>query len=484
MQEVYLKNYWLLNLEFIETFASLTYRDIPLPLLSNFYQYLDNSLKQEMMREDFNNHLIIKTLDESQIQPQFEKWLTPIQKPMQKKPIQGKTLLNFDYLRFSVSNYSQFDPNDTLILARWRKQQAYNIPVICMADYTRQSPDIADSFIQQAHTIFASHENHPAFNNSYFKEKFLANIPLMIEKIDMVNLIFEKNLISSVVVGTTEEITSRILTLVASSKGIPSFCLQHGVIMGEEAFFPVFATKQVVHGFYEKDLYLQKGVEENRISVVGHPRFDDIFTINHMSKSSLLLKMGLNAQKKIVFIATQPFNTSFYVELTKLLIKDPEIAVIIKPHPWEKSRNLVSEYVNLSKVYSSVKYVTNEVNIYDIIANSDIVVVANSTVGLEAMLLNKPVVIYKSQSLDRNYPYYDTLDGLVSHDAETASMIIHNILYHPPTLQMGKQVRDQFLNHNYPQKTAVPKLHKLIKEMTGKSNDLSSKLSNEGTETP
>lgn len=59
----------------------------------------------------------------------------------------------------------------------------------------------------------------------------------MIEKINMAYFIFEEHDISSVIVGTTEDITNRVLTLISKSKGIPSYCLQHGAIMGEEAFF-------------------------------------------------------------------------------------------------------------------------------------------------------------------------------------------------------------------------------------------------------
>lgn len=421
---------------------------------------------QEMMKENFNNYLKVKMLDEKQIQPQFEKWLKPIRKPIQKKPIQGKLLLNFDHLRFSANNYLQFNPKDTLILAKWKKRRLYNIPVICMADYTRPCPNIVDSFVHQANAIFALYKNHPLFNNLHFKEKFLTDIPLMIKEIDMINLIFEKNLISSVIVGTTEDMTSRVLTLLASSKGIPSFCMQHGALMSEEAFLPVFATKQVVYGAYEKDWYLKKGVEKNRISVVGHPRFDDIFTNNRMDKRRFFRKLRINIQKKIVFIATQPFNTSFYMDLASILIRDPEIVVVLKPHPLEKSRNLVKEYIQLSKKHPSVKYVTNKVNLYDIIVNSDAVVIANSTVGLEAMLLNKPVVIYKSQTLNRDYPYYDTLDHLVAYDAEAVSTITRDILYHPGS-RKEKELRELFLEHNYPQRTAIQKLRNLIKELTG-----------------
>lgn len=111
----------------------------------------------------------------------------------------------------------------------------------------------------------------------------------MIEKLNMAHFIFKEQDISGVIVGTTEDITSRALTFLSSSEGIPSYCLQHGAVMGEEAYFPVFATKQVVYGKYEEDWYLQKGVSESQIEILGHPRYDEIFDRVYMDKKNLLI---------------------------------------------------------------------------------------------------------------------------------------------------------------------------------------------------
>ena len=51
----------------------------------------------------------------------------------------------------------------------------------------------------------------------------------------MAYFIFKEQVISGVIVGTTEDIASRALTFLSKSEGIPSYCLQHGAIMGEEA---------------------------------------------------------------------------------------------------------------------------------------------------------------------------------------------------------------------------------------------------------
>ncbi|MEM5627319.1 CDP-glycerol glycerophosphotransferase family protein [Bacillus wiedmannii] len=146
-------------------------------------------------------------------------------------------------------------------------------------------------------------------------------------------------------------------------------------------------------------------------------------------------------------------------------MKDKNITVIIKPHPWEKGRNLVSEYIHLSNVYPNVKYITTEVSIYDVISNSDLVVISNSTVGLEAMLLDTPVVVYKSKSEERDYKYYDELSWLVTHSIENMIQTIEKVLYDSSYSATAKQLRDYFIQKNYPQTTVTQKLQDLSRSM-------------------
>lgn len=284
----------------------------------------------------------------------------------------------------------------------------------------------------------------------------------MIEKLNMAYFIFKEQDISGVIVGTTEDITSRALTFLSRSEGIPSYCLQHGAIMGEEAYFPVFATKQVVYGKYEQDWYLQKGGSESQIEILGHPRYDEIFNRTYMDKKELFKTLKIDPTTKVIFIATQPFKTSFYTELTEKLVKDKKITVIIKPHPWEKGRNLVGEYIKLSNLYPNVKYITNEVNMYDVILHANLVVISNSTVGLEAMLLDIPVVVYKSLLEDRDYKYYDTLDGLVNHSIEDLLSTVEKVLNDSSQSSLAKELRRKFINENYPQEACTKRLINLI----------------------
>ncbi|WP_062109463.1 CDP-glycerol glycerophosphotransferase family protein [Bacillus niameyensis] len=458
--DVYLKNYWLLNVEFIEAFSSLNYKNIPLPLLSNFYHYLDEELKSEMENPEFNSK---QTFNESDIQPHFEKWLKPLRAPMQFK--QGKLLINFDYLRFLPENYLQFSPQTTLVLTRWKAKELYQIPVISMKDFINNHSD-KPSFIQKAEQLFENHDHHPVFGKREFQERFLSDIPKMIDTIEMCDSIFDHEPISAILVGTTEELTSRVLSLFAAIHGIPSFCLQHGLILGEEAYIPAFASNYLVYGQFEKDWYVQRGVSEEQIHIAGHPRYDSIFTNQHLNRQQVLKQLKLSQAKKTVLMATQPFNTDFYVELTNLIAMDPNIQVIIKPHPWEKAKNRTECYIELEKRYPQVKYVTTEIPLYSLIATSDIVVVANSTVGLEAMLLDKPVVVYKSPNANRDYPYFDSLGNLVLTNTLDIKKTIHSILTSTSSQKSAKQIREAFIASNYPIKHSTLQIQNIIQEFS------------------
>ncbi|MBE7150751.1 spore coat protein, partial [Bacillus mycoides] len=384
------------------------------------------------------------------------------QAKIKRKNRNGAILLNSDYLRFSVSNFIHFNPNQTKILTRSKKTELYGLPTICAPDYINKASNTAHVFIEKAKEIFLKFNKHPLFSNMFFQKKLLSDLPIMIEKLNMAYFIFKEQDISSVIVGTTEDVTSRALTFLARSEGIPSYCLQHGAIMGEEAYFPVFATKQVVYGKYEEDWYLQKGSSESQIEIVGHPRFDDIFNRTYMDKKELFKTLKIDLTTKVIFIATQPFKTSFYIELTEKLVKDKNITVIIKPHPWEKGRNLVEEYIRLSKLYPNVKYITNEVNMYDVILHANLVVISNSTVGLEAMLLDIPVVVYKSLLEDRDYKYYDSLDWIVNQSMEDILSTVKKVLNDSSQSNLAKELRRKFINENYPQEACTKKLINLI----------------------
>lgn len=158
-------------------------------------------------------------IDEGQIQPFFEERIQNIVKT-NDKPVKGKVILHFDYLRFSNENYYQFDPEKTAVLARWSLPHYCDLPVISKREIA-DSCQKGDSkqYLETACSLLAPYDDHPAFGDQAFRDRLFKDIPLFIEAIDTVDALFEQEKISAVIVGTAEDIYSRVLALMCQRKG-------------------------------------------------------------------------------------------------------------------------------------------------------------------------------------------------------------------------------------------------------------------------
>ncbi|WP_096199087.1 capsular polysaccharide export protein, LipB/KpsS family [Bacillus sp. FJAT-45350] len=465
MKEIYLKHYWLLFIEFIETFKELTHNNIPLALLANFYQYIDENVKKEMHEESFRQKIKQERLKMEEIQPYFENLLEPIKSPLkEKKP--GPTLLNFAYLRFPLETFhDEFRPEQTAVLmGRKTKDNSYQgISIYHLVDYEKKNTEEEVLLIRKAKQIFTNNSNHILFSNHFFINKFISQIPTMIRILNSVKNFLTEVPISCVIVGTTEDLISRTLAIVSASKGIPSICMQHGALMGEEAFLPIFTTKVAVYGGYEKQWYLARGAIEEQVEIIGHPRYDTIFKRESMPKKQFQEEFNLDPKKQYILIATQPGSQKKWSQLVKKLIKNTDYEIIIKPHPWEIGKKNYSIYEALGNKYKSVKLILNKtISIYDILPNIDLVIVKTSTVGLEAMLLNKRVIVLK----DSMYPYYDQLGKFANDDISSVVKQINQLFIDTKLQQEFEETRNQFLTNSYPQKLSGIRLIELIRKLT------------------
>ncbi|BBP93040.1 hypothetical protein BsIDN1_66580 [Bacillus safensis] len=75
---------------------------------------------------------------------------------------------------------------------------------------------------------------------SFFREKLRKDIVQFIDVIDQIEMLFQMQPIAAVIVGTTEDVYSRVLALQTVKRQLTSICLQHGALMGDEAFFTDF----------------------------------------------------------------------------------------------------------------------------------------------------------------------------------------------------------------------------------------------------
>ncbi|WP_088013981.1 CDP-glycerol glycerophosphotransferase family protein [Gottfriedia acidiceleris] len=409
---IYLSNYWLLYSEFINVFKELKYRDVPIAIMTNFYQQIDEDLKMSMEKKNFHLQLKHANLTEStQIQPFFNDLLIPL-KNSNRTLEKGKVLINLDYIRITGKKLNQvFSKENTVILSRSKSENYSEIPNLFIGNFKSDTNQNSKNLIDRACEIFRNLKEHPAFGNSFFINTFIKRIPLIVDAIETVFNLYERIPISTVLVGTSEDMNSRALGIVGQMKGIPSICLQHGILMGEEAFIPVFTSHVAVYGEYEKRWYTKRGLEAGRIATIGHPRYDDIFVYPKAAHNEFLKKYNLDEKKITILIATGPnMNECNFKKMVELLVSNKRFQLLIKPHPWELAKNRVKLYLDLKRDYNSVHVITDRtVNTHELISNTDLVLASLSTVALESYLFNKPTFVYYFIMSNRHYDYFDRL---------------------------------------------------------------------------
>ncbi|CAH1195748.1 hypothetical protein PAECIP111892_02097 [Paenibacillus auburnensis] len=465
---IYLTHYWSLYSEFINVFKELQYKDIPIALMTNFYQQINDELRSDMEQTGFEmklNDSRIKQPD--QIQPFFEKLIAPFKQPFQANA-DGKILINLDYTRIPEKRLSEYFSRDrTLILSRSRAPEYYGIPNIWIGGFKSDTSLASEELIQRAASIFAEYEGHPAFGNAFFTDTFLKRIPGIVDAIETVSNLYDQIPVTTSLIGTSEDMVSRSLGVVGAMKGTPSICLQHGILMGEEAFIPVFSSHVGVYGEYEKRWFMTRGLEEQRIAVTGHPRYDEIFTSERQSNDSFNEEYGLDPNKITLLLATGPKldETKIYRLITEL-VTDERFQLIIKPHPWELSKKLISLYADLESKTNAVHVIKDrKTDVRDLILNSAGVISSLSTVALEGLLMNKPVFVYHFIQANRDYDYYNALDDYIQN--EPAELTKQVSLYFSSDQERlnYEEVKNKFLLQSYRTEDSGKQLTDLIRHL-------------------
>lgn len=478
---IFFQHYWSLCIDFIEDFQEISYKGIPLAILSTLHVYIDDELKKQMQQPSFGLYLRNKIQSENQIQPSIDSYLNSLgSNDIKPAKDNGKIIVHEgDLLRFPNEYIASFDKTKTILLVsteiknKTRLQNFVDdlgkINSVHLLDHYRQNDnELVDVLVSKAQTLFSLYNSHPVYGNIKFTSKFIEDIPKMLSLLIAYENYFDQVPVAGVIVGNTSGMKSRTLTLIARTKGIPSICTQHGIIGSELGYLPIFATVHAVFGHYEKEWYTKQGVQENCLEITGHPRFDCIFSKGHMSKKDFISELGVDPTNKLVFIPTNMTrDIEIFLQLIELLVKNPIITVLIRAHPSEIKRLGVRNYEKLCAGNKSIILVKS-IELYDIIANVDLVVQDLSTVGLEAMLFEKPVFYMKKKSyFDTNDRYYyESLSEFSHREPEALNAMIYKFLGNKKLQKICINKQNEFLTYAYPQCLSGHRVADLIYKLT------------------
>jgi hypothetical protein len=105
--------------------------------------------------------------------------------------------------------------------------------------------------------------------------------------------------------------------------------------------------------------------------------------------SIILLPLQIEADSNILYYSPHYASMLEIIKDIQKVLKNKEnITLVVKPHPEDKNR-----MEEIKSIIGEQSRVVTDINLYSLLKISDIVVVVNSTVGLEALTQRKPVVV-------------------------------------------------------------------------------------------
>jgi len=236
--------------------------------------------------------------------------------------------------------------------------------------------------------------------------------------ISMVETMLDSIRPTVIVIEDEYSVFERALVVAAKRKNIPCVAIQHGAIYelhkgyiyqaGEISpdlsvntpFVPT-ADVTAVYGQYHKDLLIQvSGYPEGSVIVTGQPRYDRMLGLVSQSvRSELIERWDLDPSKKVVLWTTQCQSISdnenelnFHTVFDSISSTE-NVQLIIKQHPGEPKRYdaMIREHLRGYSIDAHI--VAKDADTLGLIAVSDLVLLPNSTTGLEAVALQKPLIL-------------------------------------------------------------------------------------------
>lgn len=221
----------------------------------------------------------------------------------------------------------------------------------------------------------------------YFDFSFNQLLPILVNQTALCHTICEQ-LRPQILIIATMPRSYKLgnMAIVCKKCKIPVIEIQHGIFNSsiEHYLPPLLVDKIACGGSYWKERYVERGAPINDVIVTGWPKYD-----RYSAMTRKVLEISKDKIKKILFL-TQEIYLKHNIEIIKTIsesINKDDYVLYIKPHPNEK-RSFYSSYCKDEKVI----LLDPADDIFDYIRYSDIVLIHNSTAGLEAVLCGKPIL--------------------------------------------------------------------------------------------
>jgi UDP-N-acetylglucosamine 2-epimerase len=263
-----------------------------------------------------------------------------------------------------------------------------------------------------------------------------------------------------IVSATDISICGKAEVLIAKKLGIPVIVSQHGAAIDCPYYQPTLADKFVVWGQETKEMLIRRGYDENKIFIAGSTKYDGIKIKEDIPKGEYIL------------VALQMFSLKEQKEFLEAIVpalKDSGEKVCINLHPGQK-KELVEEYLKKYNLEAEIIPGQPSQGISYFIENCKLLITVCSTVAIDAILMNKPVITVNLTGKPDLLPYAKYHSAIGVYKKDDVKKAIEKALHNPKEKKKLLDGKNDFLKNyiNFGKGNASKKFVELILGMISK----------------
>lgn len=261
-------------------------------------------------------------------------------------------------------------------------------PKIDMKDWRREFDRCVPTWRHRLNEVLEKHSVP-----TYIAEFALTSLQIGTQRIMSANQFL--NVVSPSIIVTEYDRNghSSCLVLAARQRGIPAITMLHGALTPYPSYgyTPILSNYVCCWGELHKHNLMEHGVNQEQLIVTG---CQSISRTIEAKNDSARLKIGLALDKPVVLLATSPIKLedrkNYAVVFCTAMSRLPEITAIVRLHPAEN----ITEYQDIINKFPNIKFLSNiAMSLDEALAATDIVVIHESSFGIDALLRGKLVVI-------------------------------------------------------------------------------------------
>lgn len=232
----------------------------------------------------------------------------------------------------------------------------------------------------------------------------------------ILDFIINKMKLNSIVAVADGEMLENLASTFSRKKKIPSFAILPGA--GDPLPFLsdwFHADKIFVHGIDGLDTMLAMNYEKNRIIVTGNPKYDFMMKVSTKNSKNLLhKKYGIEKDCKLLVVGMSRWHQKDEIWMSNLIkfCNKNNFRIVIKIHPiyktaqHEKSGQKIDFIKKSCRIFKYL--ITYDVELDILLSAADLVITDYSNLGIESLLLEKPLLIVNFTNED--YEDYESFN--------------------------------------------------------------------------